>query len=468
MNENIKTKVRMFLKILWNRFAVFSILFLLIQQLIVASSTFWITYLSEAVVNHGHIYLYLTLFVASLFLVYIPGIFAGFNLEKAKSKAFFQYTALFSDKYKCIPEALSDKHFQAEKEPWLTNESSKTIEEAYSVGYDSLSTALNTLLNVLAICIAIDSKMMIGYIISFLILPIVSHWYKNKIAEAAIKLQQDRKSMSQTLLSGWDNIIIGNIYNFSIWWKEYLKRWSNYNHSSASAVLIMQIASASATIFTLIPVAIVFLWVFFTTSDVAKLAALIATLPRQIQIIQHFEILSTYAMHWHSVIAKLKALVSTITTPPFNKEQLVSRIQTKEITISINNQQKEFTSVDHFIETINAMPYGRITIRGRNGSGKTTLINLLKKELGNRAYYLPTTSKLFFEKTLEESLSTGQRIKAYLEELTQTYQKSIQPHNHIFLFDEWDANLDKNNVMLISNLLDDFSKEYCVIEISHR
>src|SRR5690348_15742574 len=120
-------------KIFWNKFAFWAIFYLLIQQLIVASSTIWISCLSEAVVEGKSISLYLGLFIGSLFSVYIPGIISAFNLEKAKSKALYQYTYQFSEAYKCTPTNLSEKEFQHEKEPWLTSESSKVIDETYGI-----------------------------------------------------------------------------------------------------------------------------------------------------------------------------------------------------------------------------------------------------------------------------------------------------------------------------------------------
>lgn len=458
----------MYLQILWNRFAFYSLLFLVIQQIIVASSTFWITNLSEAVVNHGQTILYLSLFVSSLFLVYIPGIVSGYTLEKAKSQALYQYTLIFSDKYKCLPEKISDKDFQGEKEPWLTNESGKTIEETYGVAYDSAATGLNAILNIIALCLAIDDRFIIGYLASFIILPITSNYFKNKLSNAALRVQNDRKGLSQILLTGWDNIIIGNIYNFSIWWKQYAKRWSTYNQSSAKAVFITQIASATATIFALIPVAGIFLWIFLTTNDIAKIAALVATLPRQIQIIQHFEILSTYAMHWHGMLAKLKALMSTITIPNFNKDLYLARINKNEISVTINEKPAYFDTIDDFIKKLTEISTGRITIRGKNGSGKTTLINLIKKEFGDKAYYLPTQSKLLFEETIENEFSIGQRMKAYIDELINNVFVSGKSQYHIFLFDEWDANLDLHNKQIISMILDNLSKNHCTVEISHR
>ncbi|MHB1221762.1 MAG: hypothetical protein ACYC0J_07180, partial [Gammaproteobacteria bacterium] len=192
----------MFRKILWSKFVFWALFFLLIQQLIVASSTFWIAYLSEAIVTGKNILLYLVLFVSSLFLVYIPGIFSAYNFEKAKSKALYMYAQQFSEAHKCIPTALGEKEFQAEREPWLTNESSKTIEETYHMMYDSASTGLNTILNIGAICLAIDHRMLIGYLISFIILPIVSKYFKAKLVHVGLTLQNDRKALSQTLLSG--------------------------------------------------------------------------------------------------------------------------------------------------------------------------------------------------------------------------------------------------------------------------
>lgn len=452
----------MYRRILFNPYVIWTILFLLMQQLIVASSTFWITDLSEAVVAGHNFYPYLILFVTSLFVVYIPGIFAGYNLEKAKSKAIYQYIQLFSETHRCFPAVLTEKKFQSDREPWLTNEGGRTIEESFGIAYDTLATGLNTTLNIIALCIAIDTRIAIGYFFSFIILPLISTYFKNKIAHAALTMQNDRKTLSDILLSGWDNIIIGNVYNVSIWWREFSKRWSAYNHSSAKSVLIMQIASSSATIVSLIPIACIFVWIFHTTTNPAKLAALIATLPRQIQIIQHFEILSTYAMHWYGIVAKIKTLIANVTSPTQDKNELIKRIDHNEIALTINESGTRICSIEDGLKKIARAETGRITIKGKNGSGKSTLMSLIKKEYGDHAFYLPTHSNLMFETTLQTELSTGQRVKSYLEELISLSNFKL------LLLDEWDANLDLANAKLISDLLDHFAKKICIVEISHR
>jgi ABC-type multidrug transport system fused ATPase/permease subunit len=459
----------MFKKILWSRFAFWSLFFLLVQQLIVASSTFWITHLSQSVVTGQHIVFYLSLLVASLFIVYIPGIVSTYTLEKAKSQALYKYTEAFSDTHQCIPTHLTEKEFQQDKEPWLTSENSKTIEEVYYVVYDAASTGLNTFLNIAALCIAIDSRMVVGYLISFLLLPLVSNRFKNQLEETAITLQDDRKNMSQTLLSGWDNILIGNRYNYSIWWRQFKKRWESYNNSSVTAALITSFASTAAMICSLIPVAATFIWLFMNTTDTLKLAALIATLPRQIQIIQHFQILTSYTMHWHGTYARLKALMSSLILYKNDKSDFIKRVKQEQIGFVINGASVQFSSFEQLLEALDKLKHGRITIYGKNGTGKTTLTNLLKEELKDNAYYLPTNSRLFFDTTIEASHSTGQRVKACLQELAQKYfQGENQPTIPVLILDEWDANLDFKNVESISTILDEFATRCIVVEISHR
>lgn len=462
-------------KIFWSKFIFWALFFLFIQQLIVASSTIWITHLSEAVVEGKSFSLYLTLFIGSLFVVYIPGIISAFNLEKAKSKALCQYTHEFSEAYKCNPTSLAEKEFQNEKEPWLTSESSKVIEETYSVLYDSVATSLNTILNIAALCLAISEKLLIGYSLSFLVLLLVSKVSKNKLTEAAMLLQNDRKNVSQILLSGWDNIIVGNKYNFSIWWRHFTKKWKAYNESSANAVLLTQLSSTFAVILSLIPVASIFVWLFITASDIAKMTALVATLPRQIQIIQHFQVLSAYTMHWHGVYARVKALILSVIVKKHDKTDIIKRINENEITILIDNSPRNYTSFNHFIKIVTSMKSGRITVQGANGTGKTTLVNLIKEELGDSAFYLPINSCLAFENTIDATYSTGQKIKASLQEikemLLEPLKNDVQHNNiqrQILLLDEWDANLDAQNKEQISAMLDALSEHHCVIEIIHR
>lgn len=461
-------------QIIASKHTFLSLGFLFIQQLIVASSTIWIADLSGAVINGQNIHLYLILFVSSLFVVYLPGMAAAYHLQKAQNKAIQSYTQIFSKKYFCKPSFLSDKLIREDGEAWLTSESGRTIEEVFSIGYDAISTCLNTVLNVLALCYVFGPKILIGYIACVLILPLVSKIFKKTLEKNAKLFQEDRKTMYQSLLSGWDNITTGNNYNYQIWWKQFCSFWKANDNSSSRAVVYTQLSSVSSMIFSLIPVAANFIWIFISTSSPVKLAALIATLPRQIQIMQHFEILTTYIMHWHGTHTRLKNMIESLTNlPEINKDDLIKRISWDDIHCKWNYQTINLNSFDIFLEFLNKRKNGHLTIEGKNGSGKTTLVNLIKQEMGEKVFYLPTNSHLLFEGSINKSFSTGQRVKTYLTEIAQYIVCKNEYHHcltdyYILLLDEWNANLDLMNVKNISKELDRLSEKMCVIEISHR
>jgi ABC-type phosphate transport system ATPase subunit len=59
-----------------------------------------------------------------------------------------------------------------------------------------------------------------------------------------------------------------------------------------------------------------------------------------------------------------------------------------------------------------------------------------------------------------ESLSTGQRMKSYLEDL-------INSDDQILLLDEWDANLDPFNFKRIEKLIEQISRTKKIIQVRH-
>jgi ABC-type transport system involved in cytochrome bd biosynthesis fused ATPase/permease subunit len=137
-----------------------------------------------------------------------------------------------------------------------------------------------------------------------------------------------------------------------------------------------------------------------------------------------------------------------------------------------------------------AQPTGRINVRGGSGSGKSTLLAALKAEIKNRAYYWPTTDRLAFqfaegetpegiEDEVDEDLllqtgdvvaprsrktgfSSGERQLKSLQEIVRYTDAPV------YLFDEWDANLDAQNRATADALMEDLARRARVVEISHR
>lgn len=79
---------------------------------------------------------------------------------------------------------------------------------------------------------------------------------------------------------------------------------------------------------------------------------------------------------------------------------------------------------------------------------------------GESAFYLPAKHDLTFQLS-KDGLSTGQFARKTLEELLANLDTPL------VLLDEWDANLDKENMEKFSALIENLSLEKCVIESRH-
>jgi ABC-type lipoprotein export system ATPase subunit len=103
---------------------------------------------------------------------------------------------------------------------------------------------------------------------------------------------------------------------------------------------------------------------------------------------------------------------------------------------------------------------GRILLSGPNGSGKTTLLLTLKQELGERAFYLPCQSRLSL--ATDDSGSTGQQKRSEMD-----YLHGLADLPQCVFLDEWDANLDPQNLAQVDEVIGALSQRSLVIEVRH-
>lgn len=343
----------------------------------------------------------------------------------------------------------------------MTHEAKLVIDETGELGFSCLSTLFNAVFNTIVIGLVIDPIILIAYSISFSLLFIVGFISRKVITEQSIDMQTERKKMNQTLLSGWENILIGNLYNLNLWEKVFRKNWQSSSVSTVKYEVLVHGASALAMIIALIPVSGAVIWLFYkNTANWAILAALVVTLPRQIQILQNIFTFFSQLMQWSGVYAKLKGLLLSLNTTSYNSEKALERIQWDKITLAHNDGTHKIGSVDDILAILIDQK-GRFTLQGENGTGKSTLLCLLKTKLKENAFYLPSSSTLLFESSLDKSLSSGQKMLAHLAD--------IQSHvcEKYLLLDEWDANLDAKNAKIISDTIDQLSQRIAIIEVRH-
>ncbi len=436
--------------------------FVLIQQLIVASSTVFIIFLGKSIAEHNITVIYLLLFILSLMVVYLPGIYSLIYLEKSKFSAFKKYISIFSKSNKNHTSLLNNREYRNKNDPWLTNESFLVMNETSALFYEWVSSGFNAILNILVIGFVIEPMLFFAYMISFSLLYVSVKISKKNIESSAVDFQKDRNLMNQGLLSGVDNILIANDKNLGLWTASVDKNISNAVSSAVSLTKKTNLYSSITMVLALIPIACVTLMFFYKNiSDYALLTTLVVTLPRQIQIIQNIFSVFSHAMHWHGVRGKLKGLLRALSPMTDKTIDLGSKIKWKNLEINYNNERQDVSGLEDFLQFLPKLNNGRITIRASNGSGKSVFFSLLKESLKDEAYLLPTSSDLMFESTSNKSFSHGEKTMLILDEI----HKDV--HSKILLLDEWDANLDVKNRGIISEKINSMSKNIVIVETRH-
>jgi len=436
--------------------------FVLMQQLIVASSTVFIILLGKSIADHNIEVMYLLFFILSLMVVYLPGVYSLIYLEKSKFSAFKNYISIFSKSNKNHTSLLNNREYRKKNDPWLTNESFLVMNETSALFYEWLSSGFNAFLNILVIGFVIEPMLFFAYIISFSLLYVSVKISKNNIESSAVNFQKDRNLMNQSLLSGVDNILVANDKNLGLWTASFDKNLSNTVKSSVSLTKKTNLYSSITMILALIPIAFMTLVFFYKNiNDYALLTTLVVTLPRQIQIIQNIFSVFSHAMHWHGVRGKLKGLLQALSPMKDKVMNLGGKVKWDILDIKYNNKQQNVSGMNDFLKFLSELDSGRITIRAPNGSGKSVLLSLLKESLKDGVYLLPTSSDLMFESTSNKSLSHGEKTMLILDEINRDVLSKV------FLFDEWDANLDVKNRQIISEKINLMSRDIIIVEIRH-
>ena len=446
-----------------NRDAALSTVWSTLQQLVVAASTYFILRAIERATNGDmpSATWYISGFVLSLVLVYLPGSLSMIYLQKWRFTSF----ASFIERFATFNFGKTTRGHSSNKlhsESWLTNESATVYEHATTLLYQIYSTLLNSALNILVIAFALDQKILFWYLLAIVALIFSNRLFKSKLSEVSIDAQRSRKTLSTSMLSAWDNIFTGNHHNFSNWQTRFLNNLKDARKGSARLEMTRASLSSGAMIVALIIVAIGNgLFFLENLNRLPMVAALFVTLPRQIQIIQSIFSLYSYSLSWTGTLAQLRELES-IVEPQNSSPDPASFITFTEIAFSRSDEKFEHSHLKDVERFLESRSTGRISIRGKNGAGKSTLLSLLKETYGQRAFLLPTRfMNLNFKRDISQQ-SDGNRLRDVMNEIEAL--DGIQ----LVILDEWDANLDPVNVREVSLAIDRMATRKLVIESRHR
>ena len=442
----------MIYKIISNQHLRIALLFLLIQQIIVASSTFFIARLAQSLTEDTISILYMLLFAVSLVAVYVPAYFCVTNTERAKYDAHKLYNDSFHTVFLGKTYLLSSDELQSTATTTLAQESNYTLETVIDSIFDISALVLNVLFNVLVIAWFLDGTLLLGYAVGIIFASMFVHFRRHALKTAAKTDQQSRLNLAAKLFDSWDNVVIFNKHNYTLYNNIVQKSFATAKNNSVKSTSIQHINSSLGMIILMLPVFMVTAFIFNKNwHDAATMAVLIATLPRQIQLLQMCYALIGYHTSIGVIKTMLDGILEVLQPTAVNLDHYIQADQ-----IRVKQTGKIFDSTQ--------LPkQGRVTLIGNNGVGKSCMLLKLKDHYQEQAYYLPAKHNLYFNYKTDKAHrgSTGQQLIKQIQEIR------VDDRSTIIMLDEWDAHLDKDNTQIIDQYLDELAQTRLVIEVRH-
>lgn len=436
--------------LLFNKSFKISLLCIAIGQLMVASSTFFIANLAKSVATGVPSLLYAVGFVGALTLVLIPLYYASIYFEKAKFDALATYYDYFEQKFINTPHHYNNTPLKNTITTLLSSEAKATLDESLDVIYDATTLVLNVGLNLVVIAWVLDSWLLAGYVIGMVLASICVHRYKNKLTTLATTAQNSRLTVLSWLSYAWDNVIIFNKINYVLYKKQLNDGLSRAKNDSVHAKSVRLVSSNVGMVILLMSALVATgILLYQNRHDVAVLAMLVATLPRQIQMLQMSHELINYQAQISTVLARLNGLFVMLQAAD---KSLDDHMKLEQIFVKQTGQPIDLQELIQ-----NPPQMGRLTLMGQNGAGKSCVLLTLKAHFGERACYLPAKHELCFSNSTG---STGQKLMSEMCEL-------IGDDTAVLLLDEWDANLDTANTKRLDAWLDEVAQHKWVVEVRH-
>lgn len=437
----------------FNKFFVVSIVFIIVQQSIVATSTYLIAKIGQDFGKGVLTYDTIALFAASLIIVYLPAYYAIYFLEKGKYKSWQNYVNKFNEYFLGKTTYANDSDLKKNAIALLSQESKDTIDHASNIGFDLLSLILNIIFNVTIIAFVLDSSILLAYTFGMILSFLFIYYLNPRIDKYATTAQNSRLDLIAKLHKSWDNIILNNRYHSNIYHQAINRQFKDTTNKNLTAEKARYLSATLGMLILMIPVLFVIFYLFRENwHNEVTLAVLIATLPRQIQLLQMCYTLIGYNVGMVIIKARMKGLLDIFHHREYD---LKTFIQLDKIKVK---------QTGGLFDDYNLPNVGRITLIGDNGVGKSCLLLSLKEQYHDKAYYLPSKHDLLFCNKFTHQGSSGQALIRQLEELMSNLSDDVK----IILLDEWDAHLDNHNMIEIDNKLDCWAKNKLIIEVRHR
>lgn len=229
-------------------------IYLLIQQMIVGLSTYFIANLAIDIAKNDDFLLNLSGFVLSLIIVYVPAYFATIYLEKSKFNLLNNYVQKFTTTFFGKTVLLNNKELKDQSTVFVSQESKSVIDDMLDFAFDGVALILNLLINILVLGFFLDYDLLVAYAVGFLLVEFFIFYHKNQISKMSKISQKSRIYFIAILNKIWDNVIIFNQYNVGIFNRIYKKNFNRSKKYHIHSQSFNQLISSFGMILFMIPV----------------------------------------------------------------------------------------------------------------------------------------------------------------------------------------------------------------------
>jgi len=467
MSPRIRRQV---MQLLSNRWALSCFAVMAFQQMVEASATYWLVQLTIQITTHGNFFPYLLIYLGSLLFPYIPSCLAQILKTSWKQDAQRSFINSFVNINRNNITEWGNKGSKEEKLSILTSEGPNTIHLFIDYAWDLYTYVLSVIFNILALSLVVEPLFAVSYGFSVSCVIIIMQLQRRRQRQHTQKALIARLDLVQSLLAAWDNVLLGNEYNFRLWNERTSQRLKRCLQRNVDLERFDQILAICVSLITSIPSLFVAGYSMLKCSDdMVKLTSFVVILPMLFMILSYTYQTLSLIFRWGMHRSKLMTIYRALEPVSENIIRYEKKIKWPKIMATYSTQAPH----DHISLTMprpilshedlisHTSCSGRLTLRGENGSGKSTALMMVKGALANRAFFLPTHSQLSFTSETNK-YSTGESLHRRLLEIIDRVDVDV------LLLDEWDANLDQENQEKLSLLIDQLAKKRCVIEVRHR
>lgn len=450
--------------------AIGCFLLMTFQQIIESSATFWLVKLTTSITTGGNYFPFLLTFLGSLLLAYIPNCIGLILKASWKQDAQRSFVNAFVTANRDNIGEWSNKGLKEEKLSILTSEGPNTLQAFIDYTWDIFTYTLSVFFNIMALSIVVEPLFAVTYVVSLVCVFIVMKIRRRTQLQLTQKALIARVDLGQSLLASWDNVLLGNEYNFKLWNERTSQRLKRCLQRNVDLERFDQVLAISVSLITSIPSLLVVIYFMIKyQGDVVRLTSFVVILPVLFIMLSYTYQTLSLGFRWAMHRSKLIAIYKTIQPTETSSSQMEKKIKWPKIVAAFSSATPDdhvslaaprpVESRDDLLNQTSRN--GRLTLRGENGSGKSTALMLVKNALAKRAFILPTHNHLSFSSETNK-YSTGESLRNRLVEILEKVDADV------LLLDEWDANLDSENRERLSALIDELSRKKCVIEVRHR